>query len=138
FFSTGGEPVVTGRVAAHVAPELPRLHLQHASVTHLVAEFRVTDLGVETTKPRLPETTASAVVEHSAVGGTDEIAFVQFAAIDEADRDAVGDQRSKFLHQIQRERGTSVTRLMKKAQKRIEPHGVADAAEFLGQHRIAE
>src|ERR1039457_3099183 len=114
-------------LAAHEPPQLPCLHLQHPAIRHFVTELRVAHLRVQPAKPSFPKWPPSAVVQKSPARAADEIFRAKFAAIDEADRHAVGDERTKFLHQIQCQGRAAIAWLVHETKKWIKPDRIADA-----------
>src|SRR5438128_934583 len=94
------------------------------------------DFGVHAAKPCLPKSFAAALIHEGSVGALNEIFGSEFSSIHETDGNTIGEQRTKFLHQVQRQRGPAITRLVHEAKKRIQAYRMANAGEFLGQHGI--
>src|SRR5690606_20227760 len=79
------EPVIRQRLAAHKAPQLPRLHFPPPPIRHFVTDLRMTHFRIESPKPRFPEWPAALVTQKSSIRAFDEIFRTEFAAIDETD-----------------------------------------------------
>lgn len=132
-----GEGGVVGSFATDKAPELPRLHFQHAAIGHLVAKDRMADLRVHASKIVFPESAATIFVQENAGCTVDEIGFPNLATIDDIDGHAVCDEWPEFLHEIERKSGASISGLVEKAEKRIQSDGVTDAGQLFGKHTIS-
>src|SRR5581483_3843627 len=98
--SSRNEPVVAQGLAANEPPSLPGLHFQHTTIGHSVAELRMAHFRIQPPKPRFPEWLSSPVRKKHSARVADEILRAKFSPIDKTDSNAVGDERSKLLHQI--------------------------------------
>ena len=67
-----------------------------------------------------------------------EIVGVDLAAIDQCQRQAVGQQRPELLHQVGRQRDTPGTQGVKEADLRIEADAFQRRAGVIHQHRVEE
>ena len=81
----------------------------------------------------------AAIVGHGAAGSDlEEVALGQLAAVEGGDGDGIGDQRTKGLHEIQRQRGPAGTGHMQRAECGFETRQAAGRDAVVREHGISK
>src|SRR5690606_23057394 len=94
---------VLGNLAEQEPSEEPRLDLQHAPVADAVVEDSVGDELVHPPLVRLDQLLPRCGFDGHAEAGADEIVGADDPAVDDLEHDRIGDERTKLLHQIERQ-----------------------------------
>ena len=81
---------------------------------------------------------ASGVFEKPTAVGLGEVIGRDLPIIDQRYHNRIRDNRTKFLHQIQREAGTPISLLMEEANVGIKPNNLDCGDDICGQQRVGK
>ena len=136
--SPHGEASVFGNVAANVSRQHAGLHFEHSAVTHLVTKDRVRYDGGLSLLVRLEKSLPAVLGQLARFTPDQEILRRQNLVVDQGEHDGIGDNRAKFLHQVQRQRWLAVPAHVKEAVIRVEAYGAERREAILQQDRVGE
>src|SRR5580658_2680778 len=125
-------------LAEQATGQEPRLHLENAAVADSVAEHGVCNELLHPTLVGEKQSPSRGRSHGHSRRVRLKILGTEPAAVDHADHDRVGHERSELLHQIEGEGRTPKAWLMIEAEERVEPDGRQGKRKVLGEQRVDE